>query len=222
MKRAALLALVALLFGCQEQLTPDGPQYRISTDSAGTLQITNTVSGGNDRELFWPLTQASSATATECATWRHGPSNAQNGLAFRIQPADGGWDTVVLERNVWANEYWDFVLVYFHTGRSHSRTFDTSTVVDLGDYLGRSRQSAVYPLSICASTTGSTLSFAVAKAGDAMPALGSAGHGATLHLDARKTPPNGYTGTYVAHLAKGKTTTITGIDVDGTQMRPPT
>lgn len=64
-----------------------------------------------------------------CARWVFGQGHAQNGIAFRIRPDSGGWDSVVLERNVYLQGFWLRLVVYFHSGRNFG-TAKAGTLLD--------------------------------------------------------------------------------------------
>ena len=200
--RAVLLcALVALaLTACQERLTPDGSAYAV-TWSAGTLTATNPPGGlGNERELVWGASSPATFNSGECATWESGSGAAQDGLAFRIVSSASGTNAVVLERNIWMDGFWDFVVIDFHTGGA--TPFTAGPSVDLSSYLGTSTTD-VFPLRVCAAVVGDSLAFAVAKGTDPMPRLATPGQGGVVALTGAAASESGRTGLYVAHVPPG-------------------
>lgn len=203
-----------LLTACQVQVTPDGPAYTI-TGGTYSFTATNTNSGSNEREFIYAAGAATETNSSECETWQNGQGITQNGVAFHAAQVAGGWDGVVLERNIWDNAYWEFVIIYFHTA-DPGNTFTVGQEINLGSYLGESTATDVYPLSICANITGDTLSFAIAKQGDTMPALGTVGQGGTITLDASEYPAAGMTASYIGHIPPGDSAQVTNISVDGT------
>jgi hypothetical protein len=217
---ASIVVLIAFIaVACSARLTPDGAPYLV-TVKGSTTTFTNAQSGANNREALWSSTQTDMVNSTQCARWVSGKGHAQNGLAFRIKANSGGWDAVVLERNILYNGFWSFVVIYFHSGTNQRTRWDVGPAADLGDYLGRDLSRAVFPLSICARLTGSTLQFAVAKGSDAMPALGTSGRGATLRLDPRRYPASGITGTYIAHIPAGTSAVVDRITINGRPSAP--
>lgn len=177
------------------RLTPEGNAYQMNV-SGTRIAVQNTGSGRNNREVYWDKDTPESASATVCATWTSGTDIAQNGIAFRIkQRADGGYNAIVLERNIWANVYWVFNAAMFYTGKEYetkahadggpiAKPYDGPQGVDLSRYLGMSSEAA-YPLRICASLDADdVLSFAVAKGSDPMPSLADpGGQGGRWKLD---------------------------------------
>ena len=227
-RRARLLVaafagvLLWALTACQAQLTPDGKPYKIVV-SGNRLYVTNTLSGNNNREALWSSTTATASDSQECARWVSGVGLSQNGLAFRIRSDSGGWDAVVLERNIWMRAFWMFKVIYFHSGSGQKSLFDVAPQdADLSGYLGKSTVSDVYPLRVCAQITGNVLRFAVAKGADPMVPLGTAGRGAVLTL----APPStmrqpGETGTYVGHIPNFATSVVDSITINGTPAPMP-
>jgi len=217
-RRIRSLLALALIFviaaACVARLTPDGAPYRVTVNGS-TTTFTNTSSGGNNREALWSSSQKDVSTSSTCARWVSGQGLTQNGLAFRIKSNSGGWDALVLERNVWAGGFWNFVVIYFHSGTNQRTKFDVGPMIDLGDYLGRSTTRNVFPLSICGELVGNALRFAVAKGSDPMPALGTAGRGGTFTVDPRRYPAAGITGTYIAHIPLGTSAVVDRITIDG-------
>jgi hypothetical protein len=216
-KAAVAVAAVSLLAcSCQEVLTADGSAYT-ATFSGTTLTVTNTgASGVNEREAEIPSSEPVEAASTSCATWTSGTSPAQNGILFRGGSATGGWNGVELERSFYGSTtpYGKFGIVYFHGG-----TISFGPYVDLSAYFAG---APVWPMSICASiTSANVFSFAVAKAGATVPALGTPGQGATWTLDATQMPASGQTGTYVAHIPTGTSLIIDGTTIDGTPAPSP-
>jgi hypothetical protein len=213
---AGLLALSA----CQVVLTPDGQEYT-TTFSAGTLTFTNTSSGPNERDVAWNNAQSNEAASTACATWASGTSPAQDGIIFRARIDANGGDGVELERSFYGATDPDgyFGVVAFYQGTFVAPLPDA--VVNLSAYT----QGTVYPLRVCASINANdVLSFAVAKGSDPMPALGTAGQGATFDLsaDAADFPATGATGFYAAHVPFGTSLVFTNMIVDGVPASDPT
>ena len=210
---AVLLAALCCLImsACQDELTPDGSPYSISVNGS-SFSVTNTSSGGIEREALIPSTAPRESSGNSCATWDSGVPLAQNGIIFRGAYASAGWNGVVIERNIYYWGFWDFLVIYFHGG-----TFDTGPGVDLSGYLGTSGE--VWPLRICAeitSTAGAAeLSFAVAKGSDPMVPDGTAGRGATFPLNPGDMPATGQTGTYIAHVPQGTSAVVSGVTIDG-------
>jgi hypothetical protein len=224
MKRRTILAVVLAAIclaasACQVQLTPDGAPYRV-TVSGGTTTFTNTVSGGNEREALWASSQANLVDSTECARWVSGQALTQNGLAFRIKSDSGGWDSLVLERNVYFSGFWKFLVIYFHSGSNSAVKFDVGSSVDLGDYLGRDTRRDVYPLSICGQLSGNTLRFAVAKGLDSMRPVGTVGRGGTFALNPRQFPSSGMTGTYIAHIPPQTSAVVDSVSINDRPTGP--
>jgi len=208
-------APVTPLCSCQEILTADGPGYGVSYNGS-TLTVTNISSGGNEREAEIPSSEPWESSSSSCATWVSGVSIAQNGVFFRGVSDTGGWDGVELERSFYtsATAYGYFTIVYFHAG-----TVTVGPSIDLSSYFNG---SPVWPMRICAQlTSNGVFSFAVAKAGDSMPALGTPGQGATWTLDSSQMPAAGQTGTYVGHIPTGSSLVISNISIDGNPAPSP-
>ena len=90
----------------------------------------------------------------------------------------------------------------------------SSESASLAGYLGTDR-TAVYPLRVCAEVRDGVLAFAVAKRGDAMVPVGTPGRGGSFRLRQDLVPPQGRTGTYVAHVPQGTATVIRDVTVEG-------
>jgi hypothetical protein len=199
------------------QLTPDGPAYQMHS-SGNAVTVTNGASGGNNRELLFSPSAPDVAGGRSCATWEAGSGIAQQGIAFRIRRGADGWRAVVLERNIWLEQYWLFVPVYFHADDPQSSSapapVESSDGVSLAGYLG-SAGGAVYPLRVCAEVRDGVLAFAVAKNGDAMVPPGTPGRGGVVPLRPELVPATGRIGSYVAHVPRGTSTTISDVTVDG-------
>jgi hypothetical protein len=183
--------------------------------------VTNTQSGNGEREVLWASQAPIEAFSTECADWVGGQGVSQNGLAFRIQADRGGYDALVLERNIWENGFDTFVVIYFHSGAGHANAaFEPGPSLRLQQYLAPSNQMT-FPLRVCGQLSGNRLAFAVTKKGDAMAALGTPGRGGVLQLDSSKYPSVGRTGTYVAHVPRGGTAVVSNVTIDGLPAQPP-
>ncbi len=208
-----LVAVVAVvvLAAFRVRLTPDGTRYRLQYVGTRLIVRNPADGGGNEREVLWAASTPVASSATECARWQSGTGLTQNGIAFRIRPSHGGWDAVVLERNVWLEGFWEFVVINFHTGHHHN-TFDTLAGTNLKSYLGRKN---VFPLRVCAEMTGHVLSFAVAKGSDPMPPPGPGPQGASFDLQGVSLPGSGATGTYIAHLPPGSVAVVKRVTIDG-------
>lgn len=218
-KRSTMGALLAtaglLLCACQSRLTLGDSAYAVSV-SGSKITITNPGMGGIERELLWASGQANETSATQCATWVSGQGIAQNGLAFRIAADHGGWDAIVLERNITYYAFWGFVPIYFHSGSNHTTAFDVGSGISLANYLGVSMTQDVFPLRICAQISrDDVLRFAVAKGTDPMPPLGTVGRGGTIVLNPADIPASGQTGTYIAHLPQRTSAVVDGVVIDG-------
>ncbi len=189
-------------------LTKDGGLYAASS-GPGSLEVRNRSSGPNQREVHWAVDRPAVTDSTACATWRSGVGLSQNGIAFRIARHSGSYRAVVLERNVYLGAFTLFKLIYFDDGR-----FDVDPAgVDLTPYLATPDRGALYPLRVCAQLRGSRLTFAVARAGDAMPPLGTPGRGGGFELRREAWP--GATGVYVAHVPRGGSVTVDSMTLDG-------
>jgi hypothetical protein len=175
------------------------------------------ASGGNNREILVSPSGPEVADGRSCATWGAGTGLAQQGIAFRIRRGPDGWRAVVLERNIWQQQYWLFVPVYFHADDPEppiaAAPVQSAPAVSLAGYLGNGA-AAVYPLRVCAEIRGGVLAFAVAKAGDAMVPPGTPGRGGRFPLWSERVPPSGRIGTYVAHVPLGTSTVFTDITVE--------
>lgn len=217
----AALGLVALLAsacqGIPGILTPDGPPYT-SVGSNNTLRVTHaggSVNEHNEREVYWQQGDPGVSNATICETWKSGEGIAQNGVAFRIGP--NGTSAVVLERNILFAGYWSFVALKFWAGR-----FTVLGSVDLSSYLGMWMSHDIWPLRVCAHLSrADVLTFAVAKRSDPMPTtLGVGPQGGTYDLSGDGLPARGATGSYLAHLPVGTSSTVNNITVDGQPSDP--
>ena len=201
------------------RLTAESDAYQIHAQWSRIVMY-NAASGTNNREIYWDRSVPESSAATVCTTWATGIGIAQNGIAFRIQQTDGGYNAIVLERNIWANIYWVFNVALFYTGREYNavahagggpvaKPYDGPTGINLASYLGTAAE-AVYPLRVCASLDGNdVLRFAVAKGTDAMPPLDNPGQqGGSWRLDIAQyyhdgQGKRGRTGIYAGHIPVG-------------------
>ena len=77
--------------GAVARLTPDGGTYAVTTLGSNVV-VRNYCSGGKI---------------------------AQNGIGFRIAPQSGGYNAIVLTRNIWLHLYWVFNATMFHTGSDY-------------------------------------------------------------------------------------------------------
>jgi hypothetical protein len=189
-------------------LTEDGGRYAASA-GPGSLEVQNRSSGPNEREVHWVVSRPAVTDSTACATWRSGVGLSQNGIAFRIARHSGRYRAVVLERNVFGSAFTVFKLIYFADGR-----FDVDpAAVDLAPYLSTPDHAAAYPLRVCAQLRGSLLTFAVARADDAMPPLGTPGRGGMF--DVRRAAWRGATGVYLAHVPQGTSAKVDSMTLDG-------
>jgi len=209
---------VLCLSACQAVLTPNGPPYTASWNaSTSTLTVTNTSSGNNERTGIGSSKEPNESASTYCATWDSGTTPTQNGIVFRGVTDTGGWDAVELERSYYGattnDGYW--VVVYFHGG---TFTVDNASATNLAAYT----QGTGWPLQVCAAITANdVLSFAVAKVGTPVPALGTPGQGGTFTLNPADVPASGRTGSYFAHLPVGTSATVSNIVIDGVPSANP-
>src|SRR4051794_28774978 len=199
---AAVLLVTVSLTGCYARLTANARGAYSLTTSGSKVIFTNSAGGSNERDIFWNSKTTQEIASSQCATWVSGEGIAQNGLAFRIRQDSGGWDTVVLQRNIWGFDFWVLAVVYFHTGTNWRTLADGEPGIDLGDYLGRDTSKDVFPLQVCAQLgSDNVLRFAVSKHNDPMPPLGTTGRGGAFRLNPSESPLiKGWDGTYIAHL----------------------
>ena len=200
------------------RITAEGGSYDM-TAAGSRIAVQNTDSGRNNREIYWDKDSPDYEVATQCATWRSGSDITQNGIVFRFAQVSGGYNAIVLERNIWSNLYWMFNVLIVHTGDGYENIYeglaDTGpTGIDLGAYLGHGK-NAVWPLRICASLdTNDKLSFAVAKGIDQVPSLANPGKQGgywNLVLDRYYHPGDGRTGKngiWVGHVPQGTTVRV--------------
>ncbi|MDT5013698.1 MAG: hypothetical protein QOH57_5315 [Mycobacterium sp.] len=229
--RSLLLLVLAMALAISATTTPaaratvltpqDSPYWMLAVGAR--IFVYNAESGTDNREIYFNRDLPDSPEAMQCATWTEGSGIAQNGLAFRIEERSDGYNAIVFPRNIFAFWYWIFAPKMFHTGSDYVDDWGGPQGVDLGDYLGRDRDTDVYPLRICASLDSSNvLRFAVAKGTDPLPPLtdpGIQGGSWTLNMSEYYHDGEGLTGknggTFAAHLPIGTSLTVDDTTLDG-------
>ena len=197
-------------------LTPDGTPYVLRHPVRGTYVVRSTPHSGdwNEREVFWPPSATSEANSTSCAEWQRGQGIDQQGAALRITDTNGVVRAITVGRSIYEYNFWLFFFLSWNTAMPGY--FSWFGGVDLSGYLGKG--PAVYPLNLCARTSGNVVQFIIWRPGEAPPPWGSTTQGGSATIPAT-APASGFTGWYVGHIVRGTSTTFSRTSVDGSIPR---
>ena len=211
------LSAVIPLSGCMIAVTPDGTPYAMTSPSPGTAVISaSPTSGGNNREFFWAASDLVEANATSCATFANGSGIDQQGIALRINTGGGHTQALTVTRNIWLDEFYYFNFHVWDTANTSS-PFTLLGSVNLQPYLGTT--NAVYPLNMCARTSGGLLQFIIWKQGQSPPSWNTTTQGGSVPIPAG-APATGQNGWFAAHITPGTSSLYTNLTVDGLTSGP--
>jgi hypothetical protein len=198
--------LALVLGACVVPVTPDGTAYAYSEPTTGTVIVTAaSTTGSNDREFFYNSTVSyTDSSACELVT---GTSPEQPGIAFRIGSSNNVTTGITITENIYGGAYDLFDVHLWDTSQSPAFTLVAQVAVD-----GVPIDPESEPLHLCASVTGSTLSFEAWVDG-----MTPVWQSVALPSDA---PASGATGFYAGHIPPGTSSTYTDLTVDGTPNDP--
>lgn len=192
--------------GAQVTAHGDDTLSLVSNTQFGIISITPSAGNANDgpRNVFWKKAQTTSVNQESCATWaQESTPRIQQGMALRIDTADGRLRAIVLTKNIYPGPTGTFNL--YVIDRNYSTGLDQGLALTSFNTSAEFRpDGAMLPLPwrVCARVQGDQFTFKAWPTTEVEPPYGDGIHGGAYTIPSEWTYA-GAAGHYIAHMDSG-------------------